>query len=319
MKVNQSNQQRNRIDFGDIGGFGDGLFGDGAFNLFEGNFLDGLLGEFGNIFEHGGGAFRGVLGDAEFIGHARTSGSFFEFFTTATDAVFDYQIWSDVFGKKGSYQDFKRAYSGAFKESIEGVREVLKGHAFLLQQLRQHAPKSEELGKLFAEYDQLGLNLPSEELTKSAYRKLSSILHPDIAGTGNENLFKQLGAANDALNESAQRKAYEDILRKNPKELEKLFTKLGSGEWEAFMNKNGPGMHKRIGTTIKQQEPTGLAKWYTELHPGAQAGIIFAGIAGVGIGAYMLANMGEKKPSKKSHTARVNEENLETAQHARGA
>ncbi len=267
------------------GGLFDGLFGDGL--------VDWLAGA-GDFFGPHGVEMGDVLG-SEFRGAAMEGRSFWSIFDTVTNRYFDYQIWRDAFNGHGSYQDFRQQFSQGGDEAIGEVRDVLKSHGFMLRQLRLHAG-DEGIAPLLQEYEALGSNLPSEELTKRAHVKLALLLHPD-KNPGDkqaEEWAKELNASRDYLTDPKKRDAYEDALRRNPGKIEEWLGKLQDGKWEESMHNAFRAAQKRL----EGKPLTGAAKWFGELHPTAKGALIFGGVTAVGVGVYALAKAADKKQAK---------------------
>lgn len=259
-------------------------FDAGMFDSFFGDFFGGA----------GGHAFDDVLAESIFS-HAGGGVRFWEALNLGSDVAFDYILYRDAFGHRQSYQDFERAFKAGSTEL--GSVEVLKGHAFLKQQLRT-LQSHEGMAALLNEYQALGAHLPSEELATKIHRALAKHLHPDHSKIQEaEGLMKQLNAAKDALLNPTHREAYEQALRKNPEGIAKHLEELCKGTWKEAAASAMRGAQKRIGSLVGTPE-RGMSKWFSELTPNARGVVIFSAIASVGVGAYMLAKAMEKKTPK---------------------
>jgi len=250
---------------------------------------------FGDLFSSGGGhAFGDVLGEGMFS-HAGNGARFFEALNLGSDAAYDYILYRDVFGNRQNYHHFERAFREGTAEL--GAVEVLKGHAFLKQQL--HSLQSHEgMAALLHEYEALGAHLPSEEMTKTIHRALAKHLHPDQARAPNAGaLMKQLNTAKDALLNKTHRASYEEALRQHPQRIAKHLEELCKGTWKETASSAMRSAQKRIGSLVGTPE-AGMSKWFSELPSSTRGVVVFSALASVGVGAYMLAKAMEKKTPK---------------------
>lgn len=221
-----------------------------------------------------------------------------------TDIWLDYQIWRD-FGNSGTYQQFEQAFESGGQKAISHVREMIQSHGFMLQQLRAHKDKSESIAALLPEYEALGTALPDAELTKKAYQLLVSQFHEakDPSPKAKE-LMKKLNVANDTLNQVPNRTAYEEALKNNLKAVEKWFSEIHSSKWEETVS----AIRRKGQKALSYSEPsvempkTGFSKWFAELPPAGKGGVIFGTVAAVGLGAFALAHIADKKQKKSPTT-----------------
>lgn len=263
--------------------------------VFEAGIFDGL-----------GGALLDLFGDAGFTdafagaaAEMRWGGTFAEFFPAATDYAVDYLIWRDVLGHTGNYRSFRERSEDATKTTIETIRDVLKGHGFVLRQLRAHQ-ETGGVASLLREYEALGTQLPPEDLLNRAHKALSKLLHPDQNPGKPEvaELMAQLNAARDTLNEASKRAEYEKVLQSHPRKIAEWFEKLATGKWEETMEDIYRKGQKRIASMVEMPEGK-FDRWFKELHPVGKGALVFGVVSSVALGVYFLAKAADRKMKPK--------------------
>lgn len=219
----------------------------------------------------------------------------------------------------------KRTFTREEIEAMGPIGETLHDYGFLRQQLRLHADKSDALRALSEAFDAKGMELPSEEEIKDAYKKLAQVVHPD-ANPGKEKvaeeLFKRLSRARKTLGDAERRATYEAL----QKQLEDpaladtktligdMLTHCSTVDWGDFY------------CQAMRQEPAGLLSGPKEEHQAAapapaatrpgfttrliedmetasrmrQGGMVFGGVSGVGLATYCGAKSWEAMHDKES-------------------
>ncbi len=315
------------MDFFEVGGFGEGggIF-DAIGSLFSGGGSSGGLfdsiiggeGIFSGLAGHGS-AFESVLGNAARGstlfegGFARVMGALH----SAGDSYLDYMIWRDMLGNKGTHNDFQSAWEkmgDTAQQPIKHVRDVVKGHAFMLQQLKAHSDKP-GTAQLLAEYEALGLNLPSTELRSHTFRHLAKFMHTDTNAVSGE-LFKQLENARTDLKSPDKRAAYEKALNDSRASVEKLFEETGKTDWKQAYEAVANETRLRIGYPA-----TGAQKWFNELSGNQKGALIFATVTAVGLGTYFGVKAIEERRKKHAQktekfASRIRHEQMENTQPA---
>lgn len=304
-----------------IGGAAEGGLFDGVFTSLFGSmesagFFESVLGSTEIFGAMGGAEIADVLAGAgvEAGLFARAGMSAHSMFSLASDAMLDYWIWRDITAPQGqnSHHHFRDAGLGdREKASLAAIRDTLKSHSFMLNQLRAHA-HIEGIPDLLKAYEAHGLTLPSEELVAQSHKALSKLLHPDLNKAVDATLIATLNNAKDVLKDSKAREAYGDALRKNPNAIRSLFDKVAGSEWAQAAETAMSKLHLRL--TGPKASTSGAAKasiaasnWFQNLSRTQQGGLIFAGVAGVGIGVYALAKtMESKKQPRESSASREN-------------
>jgi hypothetical protein len=290
--------------FGDIGDFAAGSSESGGWfeRLFGGMEGGGLFDAAGGAAEYMGGLFEAgeAAGAAGFFG--RMAGML----EVGVDYYIDYKLLEGLghTNHGNNYGNFRRAYHGMGEElkgSIANLRKVIKGHGFMLQQLRAH--KNEKgVPEILQEYEKLGLNLPTEDLLRSAYRKVAQFFHPDkFPGDKiKEELFKELQEANTALNNREHCAEYLGTLAEKPDVIKDLFGKISDTNWENVFKNADRAKRLQLPGKVNEQNYTGARKWFEELSTTNKSALIFGGVVGVGLCVYMAAKYFENKKAKNS-------------------
>ncbi len=258
-----------------------------------GGIFDGLADGIGGLFEGGSeAAFEGVwAASARGGAGAAAEGGFAHLFRalgSSADVYIDYLIFKDLGGNSQQDQSwFNKAKQGEhITPELEAVRDVVKGHGFVLSQLREHKEVKGVAG-ILEEYETLGTKLPDEELLKRATRKLTSVLHPDRNNV-DETLMQQLNTARDTLKDASKCEEYEKLRIEKPEVIEEIMEKLGKTDWRGAYE----GARLRLEDLSKKPE---IVSKFEEMSPKAKGGLIFAGVAGVGLLAYGGAKYMEKR------------------------
>jgi len=267
------------------------LFGDFIAGSAEGGGLvDGLLNLVGRLFEGGAGEAFGAFAREGVAGEGILS-RIFGMLEMGSNRYIDYLCWKDILGKGNgqSFRDFNKGWDGmacSSREQVEGLREVIKGHSFILQQLKAHENEN-GVREILDEYKTLGLNLPSEDLLKKAQRKLSSMLHPDTHPGIDGKLMTDLNNAKDAIGNQEKRALYERTLQENPRGIEKLFGELGKVDWKDVYQST----ERKARGLLTGEGYTGARKWVNELSGNQKVALVFGTVATVAAGSYVVAKV----------------------------
>lgn len=270
-----------------------------------GGLAEGLLGlarGLGQVFFEGGsselaaGLFRGGAAGEGILSRV------FGLLDVAADRYIDYLCFKDVLGKgQGqSWGDFRKNWdniSSASRDEIEGLRQVIKGHSFIRQQLTAHESEP-GVSEILNEYKALGLNLPSEDLLKKSYRKLSGLFHPDTHPGIDAELQKELNIGNDAIGHATKRAFYERTLQENPQGVEKLFNDLGKVDWQEVYGSAARKSHLLLSGPVGSKYAA-ASNWISDLKPSAKTGLFFGTVAAVSLGSYGLAKIAEHKRQRR--------------------
>jgi len=288
--------------------------GDGFFDLFGGGSIEGggifdcLSEGWSSLFE--GGAERAAFEDifaAGLRGGAATEGGFasvFRLLGTSADTYIDYMLLRDL-GRRNGHHGFGDAASeegwwrqakqgGQISPEIEAARDVVKSHGFILSQLREHKDVK-GISKILAEYETLGVALPDKTILTQAYRKLAGQLHTDT-NTVDKTLMTQLNTARDTLKSEEKCSEYQKILAEDPSVIEDLMGKLGETNWRNVYEGAEESARLRLEDLSKKPEIMGK---FEALSDAKKGGLIFAGIAGVGLLAYGGAKYMEQRQQNK--------------------
>ena len=284
---------------------------------------DGVVGALLNMFAIGGGVaaigagnglFDGVGGgmDAGFStaaeGFGEVAGGLGEgiFGRAAAMAAEIGQTWLEIEGfdwlANRAYHYFSGNTKAAWGTLSASTQEVITAHAFIRQQLREQG-----LDALAGEYVQLGKDLPSEELLRKTFRALSKELHPD-KNPLNEALMKTLSAANDTLKDSHKRTEYDWAKLVHGETMEEFLAGFDKAapEWQQKFEETARAERIAKGHLLKDASAGtrategGFKHWIGGLSNGQKTGLVFAGVATVGLGVVLGLKIAEHR-KKKSH------------------
>ena len=269
--------------------------------------VEGLARAAGGIFEGAAGAGRSCAAAEGLAGASRglfTAGELFSFFARGAhmmaDRGFDYLIWRDVFDHSGNNRDFKNFWenlSGAEKANMENIRNVAKGHGFILNQLRAHAD-DERVAELLKDYEALGTGVPSDAQISKVNRTLSRFLHPDTPTAVDDKLFKELGDAVDAMKDPAARKAYNDLRNQKPQAIEELLGKIADTDWRKGFEAEMPAGQKLLTGRVGEASSKS-AEWFRGLSTNQKTAVVAAAVAGVGLATHGIASVAYQRSKAK--------------------
>lgn len=253
-------------------------------------------------------------------GFSRMFESAYNMLHSGAERYIDMLFARDMLGGRPSSEGFDSFWSRmdpAKKKSWEELREVISGHGFILNQL-EAAGKSPEgsdaIKTALNEYRALGTTLPDEALLKRAFKALSRVLHPD-ANKGDDVLMKQLNAAREALGNETWREVYAQELAAHPDRIRSLFQEISQIDWtkqareaEELFEKGaasakGAVERLKLNGPVAEETYQGARGWLHELSPAKKAGLVFASILTVGLGAFAIAawmDPSRNKPKKRA-------------------
>jgi DnaJ domain len=268
------------------------------------SFLESLIGgSLGSAGERAGtGIFEAMLrGIAGLFQSGGAEGAFARLMSGGgaaqlLDLAIDAQILNDLYNLRKNTQ---QGMPYAEKEAVGHVKDAVKSHALLRQQLEAH--KHEKgVALLLEKYIASGVHLPDDDIVKSAYRKLSMLFHPDRTGNNKEKeeFFKRVKDACETLEKPEVRAAYAEAIHQSPDTIAKLYEKLSGMDWQKInetsverLRLNGPEGVRRATARAQQ--------WASELNGAQKTGLVFAVVGAVALGAYATAKIVDNHRKKK--------------------
>lgn len=234
---------------------------------------------------------------------------------TAGEGVFSRIFASFRYWTPTDWYVFTDFLSGGAREKFltlsEKAKAVASAHGFMLQQLKVHQDK-EGIAALLGEYEQLGAQLPSEDLLQKVHRALAKFMHPKKAGDS-EALATLLNTSRDALKDRALRMEYEAACQVNLDAVNEVINGFASAEnskWEAAAEeiiRKERASPKLLLTDSKGTGGTEAAEkgFLGGLSHGQKNALIFGAIAAVGIGAYLAVKKIGKNKNKHPEQQRL--------------
>lgn len=220
-------------------------------------------------------------------------------------------ILTDIYFISGSFPGSGQQQGGAFHEGKphsglgEDADRALKSHGFILQQLS--ANKHEKgIEDILTEYRGLGANLPGDSLLRKASRNLYSVFRRDqvaesVAGNVNP-LATALGEAKSHLETPRFVNAYNEALEVsgNRSRIEKMLADISKFDWKAAYEKAERSGQLKLGFNGKHNVFSKAQQWSAGLSGMQKTGLAVAVVTGIGLGAYVVAKIADKRASRNA-------------------